>query len=185
MTTNLDILGYTFGHTSAESSVGGTLMYISNDISYVLQNDLQIYSPKELESIFIEILIPNKPSLILGTIYKHPSMKPYKFNKKFLEPLLSKIKAQGKDNFLADFNFNLIKYNQNKGTAEFLEYLFSNNFTPHITFPMISTLTSQILINNIFLNSQSHQSVSGNLTTSISDHLATPICYLIKFQETW
>ena len=98
-------------------------------------------------------------------------MKPYKFNNKFLEPLLSKIKAEGKDNFLAgDFNFNLIKYNQNKGTAEFLEYLFSKNFTPHITLPTRPTLTSQTLI-NIFLKSQSHWSVSENSTTSISDHL--------------
>ena len=147
-------------------------MYISNDISYVLQNDLQIYSLKELESIFIEIVITNKPSPILGTIYKHPSMKPYKFNNKFLEPLLSKTKAEGKGTFLAgDFNFNLLKYNQNKCTAEFLEHIFSNNFTPYITLPTTSTLTSQTLIDNIFLNSQSHQSVSGNLTTSISNHL--------------
>ena len=43
-------------------------------------------------------------------------MKPYKFNNEFLEPLLSKIKAEGKVTFLAGgFNFNLIK---NKGTAE-------------------------------------------------------------------
>ena len=102
-------------------------MYISNNISYVLWNDLQIYSPKELESIFIKIIIPNKPSLILGTIYKCPSMKPYKINKKFLVPLLSKIKADGKVSFSMEFNFNLIKYNQNKGTSEFLEYLFSYN----------------------------------------------------------
>ena len=125
VTTNLDIPRYTFEHTPAESSAGGTLMYMSNDIAYVLRNDLQIYSPKKLESIFIKTLIPNKPSLILGTIYKHPSMKPYKFNNEFLEPLLSKIKAEGKETFLAgDFNFNLIKYNQNKGTAEFLQHLF-------------------------------------------------------------
>ena len=118
-------------------------MYISSDISRVLRNDLQIYYPEELESIFTEILNPNKPSLILGTIYNNPSMKPYTFNNEFLEPLLSKIKAEGKGTFLAgDFNFNLIKYNQNKGTAEFLEHLFSNNFTLHITLSMRSTLTS-------------------------------------------
>ena len=99
-------------------------------------------------------------------------MKPYKFNSEFFEPLLSKIKAEGKVTFLAgDFNVNLVKYNQNKGTAEFLEHLFSNNFTLHITLPTRSTLTSQTPIDNIFLNSQSHRSVSGNLTTSISDHL--------------
>ena len=110
VTMNLDIPIYTFEDTPIESSAGGTLIYISNNISYVLRNDFQIYSPKELESIFIEIIIPNKPSSILGTIYKHPSMKPYKFNNEFVEPFLSKIKAEGKVTFLAgDFNFNLIK----------------------------------------------------------------------------
>ena len=49
VTTNLDIPGYAFEHTPTELSAGGTLMYISNDISYVLRNDLQIYSPKGLE----------------------------------------------------------------------------------------------------------------------------------------
>ena len=46
----------------------------------------------------------------MGTIYKQPSMKPNKFNTKFLEPLLSKLKAEEKVTFLAgDFNFNPIK----------------------------------------------------------------------------
>ena len=99
-------------------------------------------------------------------------MKPYKFNNEFLEPLLSKIKAEGKATFLAgDFNFNLIKYNKNKGTAEFLEHLFSNNFTVHITLPTKSTLTSEKLTDNICFDNPSYCSVSGNLTTSISDHL--------------
>ena len=35
MTMKLDIPGYTFEHTRTESSAGCTLMYISNEISYV------------------------------------------------------------------------------------------------------------------------------------------------------
>ena len=172
VTTNLDIPGYTSEHTPTDSSAGDTLMFISNDFSYVLGDDLQIYSVKELESIFIKIIIPNKPSLILGAIYKRPSMKPYKFDNQFLEPLLSKIKAEGKAKFLAgDVNFNLIKYNQNKRSEEIPEHLFSNNFTPYIILPTRSILTSQTLIDNIFFNNQSYRSVSGNLTTSISDYL--------------
>ena len=93
-------------------------------------------------------------------------MKTYKYNNEFLEPLLPKIKAEGKDTFFAgDFSFNLIKCNQNKGTTEFPEHLFSNIFTPHMTLSTRSTLTLQTLIDNIFLNSQSHWSVSGNLLT--------------------
>ena len=125
MTKNVDIPGYNFEHTPTESSAGGTLIYISNDIFYVLRNNLQIYSLKELQSVFMEIKIPNKPSSILGTMYKHPSVKAYQFKNEFLEQLLSKIKAEGKATFLAGYlNFNLIKYNQNSGTSEFLEHLF-------------------------------------------------------------
>ena len=119
-------------------------MYVFKDISYVLQRDLQIYSLKELEPILIEITILNKPSSLLGTIYKHPSMKPYTLNNKFLEPLLSKIKTEDKITILVrDFNFNLIKYRQNKGSVEFLEHLFSNNFIPQKTIPTIFSLTKK------------------------------------------
>ena len=58
-----------------------------------------------------------------------------------------------------DFNFNLIKLNQNKGTPDFLELLFSNNFI------------LKLLLKTFFANTQDHNSVSGNITTSISDHL--------------
>ena len=51
-----------------------TLMYISEKISYKIQSNLNIYNPKQLESIFIEILRPDHPGGIVGTIYKHPSM---------------------------------------------------------------------------------------------------------------
>ena len=120
-------------------------MNISKDIFYVLQRDLQIYySPKELESVFIEITIPNKPSSLLGTIYKHPSMKLYKLNK-FLEPLLTKFKEGKVTFFKGGLNFNLMKYNQNKGNAEFLEHLFSNNFILQ-TLPLRSTSSSQTLV---------------------------------------
>ena len=80
-------------------------MYVFKDISYVLQRDLQIYSLKELEPILIEITILNKPSSLLGTIYKHPSMKPYTLNNKFLEPLLSKIKTEDKITILVRDQF--------------------------------------------------------------------------------
>ena len=125
-------------------SAGGTLINISKDISYVLWRYLQIYSPKEIESVFIEITIPHKPSSLLGTIYKHPSMKLHKLNK-FLEPLLTKFKEGKVTFFKGGFNFNLMKYNQNKCNAEFLEHLFSNNFILH-TLPSRSTSSSQTLV---------------------------------------
>ena len=71
VTNSSDITTYNIEHTSTELSTTGTVMFISKDNSYILHKDLQIYSPKELESIFLEIIIPNKFSSLLGTNYKH------------------------------------------------------------------------------------------------------------------
>ena len=70
-------------------------------------------------------------------------MKLHKLNK-FLEPLLTKFKEGKVTFFKGGFNFNLMKYNQNKCNAEFLEHLFSNNFILH-TLPSRSTSSSQTL----------------------------------------
>ena len=49
LTTNITIPGYNFEHNPTESKAGGSLMYISDQISYKLGNDLNIYCSKRLE----------------------------------------------------------------------------------------------------------------------------------------
>ena len=75
LTTNIDMPGYNIEHTPTESKAGGCLLYISNKIPYKLQNDLNVYCPKQLESVFIEVLLSNKPSQITDTIYKQKHLK--------------------------------------------------------------------------------------------------------------
>ena len=70
-----------------------------------------------------------------------------------------------------DFNLNLLNYAKNTGTFEFLESVFSNNSTRQINLPTRITGTSSTLIDNVLINSQENLYTSGNLTTSISDHL--------------
>ena len=124
-----------------------------------------------MESTFIETLVPDKSNFIIGTFYKHPLMKPYNFNTSFSQ-LLQKIKRENKKTITTrDFNLNLLNYVKNIGTLEFLESLFSNNVTPQINLPTRIIGTSSTLIDNILINSQENLYTSGNLTTSISDHL--------------
>ena len=112
------------------SAAEGALMYISENLSYKLRKDLQIYSSKELESIFIELLIPNKQNYIIGTVYKHPPMHHFKFNE-LMRNLLSKINHENKKSIIAgDFNLNLLKYTQKRGIHEILECLLHKNVVP-------------------------------------------------------
>ena len=73
--------------TPTESSTGGTLIYLPQKLSYKNRPDLEIYYPKHLESTFIEILLPHKSNFIIGTVYKHPPMKPFSFGTSFLQLL--------------------------------------------------------------------------------------------------
>ena len=67
-----------------------------NTLSYKLRNDLSttLYSPKQLESTFIEISRNGKRNIIVGCIYKHPGMPITHFTDFYLTPLLNKINAE-------------------------------------------------------------------------------------------
>ena len=123
---------------------GGTSTYISQKSSYKLRKDLDMYSSEEIESIFVEILVPYKQNLIVGTIYKNPPMKPHKFCNKFMK-LQSKLKNQNKI-LSGDLNLNLLGYNKKPENHLFLEGIFTNNFFPQIILPTRVTRNSAILI---------------------------------------
>ena len=146
-------------------------MYISDKI-YKLYNVLNIYCSKQLESVFIEVLIPNKQNQLIRTVHKHPSMNVSKFSHEYLTGILTKIKNENKYIILmGDFNVNLINYYKDTGTSEFLEQLFNHKFTPQIMLPTRITEKTATLIDNISVNGQTQKYNSGNITTSISDHL--------------
>ena len=88
---NLNLNNYSFEFTPTETFAGGTLLYIANHLSYKCCNDLNIYKKNELESNFIEIVNPKKSNIIVGVIYRHPSMGLTDFNCNYLNKLLDNI----------------------------------------------------------------------------------------------
>ena len=96
ITTNIEIAGYNIEQTPTESTAGRALKYFSQNISYKPYRNLQIYFPEEIESIFFEVLIPNKQNYLTGTVYKHLSMRHFKFNDDYITPLLNKLKTENK-----------------------------------------------------------------------------------------
>ena len=47
--TNITLPGYRIEHTPTESSKGGALIYINNNLKYKLRNDLKIYKKMNLD----------------------------------------------------------------------------------------------------------------------------------------
>ena len=94
------------------------------------------------------------------------------FNDNHLNILLQKISKEKKNVFLlGDFNVDLLKYDKHAGTNEFIDSLSSYMYLPYILHPTRVTSHSQTIIDNIFSDYVSNEAVSGNLTSTISDHL--------------
>ena len=89
-----------------------------------------------------------------------------------ISPVLHQISSENKTIILlGDFNIDLIKCCTDTSSSEFFNLISSHNLLPHITLPTRITDRSQTLIDNIFSNSTSTNIISGNLTTTVSDHL--------------
>ena len=71
---------------------------------------------------------------------------------------------------MGDFNIDILKYDTNKDSGEFLDKMYTKFLLPYITSPSRVTPRSQTLIDNFFSNIIEEGSNSANLTTKISDH---------------
>ena len=73
---------------------------------------------------------------IVGCIYKHPILTTQEFNFEFLQSLIDKLATENKNILLlGDFNVDLLHYESNNPTREFLDLIFSASLTPQITIP--------------------------------------------------
>ena len=103
-----------------------SLLYIDNNINHIVQDDLCIYKTKEPESVFIKIINSRGKNTIVACAYRHPCMNPTEFIDIYLSELLQKFSKEDKTIMLmGDFNIELLKYDHNKGSASFLDSLYT------------------------------------------------------------
>ena len=172
---DVSIEGYWHYFTPTEPDKGGVILYAAEQHNCKPRRDLDTISYKtySLESVFTEIIIPNKRNILLGFIYRHPSLEVNNFNENDLNPQMDRL-GDKKDVFLlGDFSIDLMKNDIDTHTSTFLETISSHLFVPRIIHPTYITPHAKTFIDNIFSNSQNFsKGKSGNLTISISDHLA-------------
>ena len=110
-------------------------------------------------------------------------MEPKDFNDTFLQNPIEKLSFENKNMILMwDVNIDILKYDTNKDSEEFLVKMYTNFLLPYITSLSRVTPRSQTLINNLLSNIIEDGSKSGNLTTTIFDHFVQFV--LFKTEKT-
>ena len=72
---------------------------------------------------------------------------------------------------MGDYNIDLLKYEHNCATRMFLDMMYSHGLYPLINKPTRITQFTATIIDNVFTNNITHETVNGIITTDISDHL--------------
>ena len=156
---------------------GGCGFYIKNTINYIARHDLDFKSyvklKNEFECKWIEIVSSNakKENLVIGVHYRHPLKQDEEYSK-YLVTTLKKLRKEKKTIIIAgDFNYDLLNYQNNCKTSDFLGTFLEYLYLPHIVGPTRITENKPSLIDNIFVNDLGKQCTSGNLLYKLSDHI--------------
>ena len=180
---NIKIDGYDFIQTSTKSFFGGVGLFVKNGIDYKIREDLNKSIYNVTESVFIEIKHNSNKNLLVGCIYRHHSSIT-EFVDSFLSETLAKIGKEKKKTIalLGDFNVDLLKFDDDINTGNFINLLSTYGFRPLVLQPTRVTSESATLIDNIYINDIEARSIGGNITFSISDHFPQ-FCILNIFEK--
>ena len=103
-----------------EASKGGVLLYAKIGLNIIPRDDISesLYKPKELESLFVEVINPKEANAIVGVMYRHPSMEEHVFNEKFMR-ILKDAKEKENTNFYIAGDFDLLSIPNHSETFDF------------------------------------------------------------------
>ena len=166
----LDYIG-----VKGSSLKGGCGFYIKDTFTPIPRNDLEFKITDvdcETENCWIELVNESGPNIIVGVFYRHPSRKNNIFVDK-LKVTLKKINREKKKTILCgDFNLNLLNFDTDQQTNNFLSNMFQHQFQPCIIEPTrITNSNKPSLVDNIFINTFDDP-FCGNILEHISyDHL--------------
>ena len=156
------------GNSRVGKSGGGVGIYTSNIFQTKVLEELNHMS-SVAETVFIELILPEKKNIIIGEIYKPPQANPNDFLA-ILENILSAPSLENKTCFImGDFNLDLLKCNSCIHCQSFCDIMLAKSFVHLINRPTRIANNSSTLIDNIFTNSLELTN-SGIIISDISDH---------------
>ena len=167
---------------------GGLITYVNSDVCNV--NEYEIVDqlstnvdPEEGEFLFIKIINCKRlpKTVIIGNMYRSPSVSPSNFISNLKHKLLKLNKQQNKLIIIGgDTNIDLIQHDIDIHAQELTETLSAGGYMPLISRPTRITDHSATLIDHIYTNTLNSVTSSGILTVDLSDHLGTYANFLLK-----
>ena len=148
---------------------GGVGIYVSEALDFAQLDNLTCQSAS-MENIAIEITRENRKNIIVTCTYRPPDGNFQDFLVE-LEALLERLRNSRRICFLGgDWNINLLQYNNDRLTTQFIDLLLSYNMIPCTGKPTRIGENSNTLIDCIFTNFLGKAASGVIVETDVSDH---------------
>ena len=168
--------GYDFISKNSSSNSGGVAFFIAKKISFMLKT--YCLNVDNCEDIWIEIKLPSKKRMTIGTIYRHPGHNFYEYQNSIVN-LINSLNNNNKIYvFGGDLNINLLK--DNSLILDYSNTLLSLGCDQTVTAPTrySNNFLNSSLLDHIYTNITTQETITNVIMHDISDHL--PIILGIK-----
>ena len=155
---------------------GGVALFINESINYRIREDLSVFIPHVLESLFIEYESTNKKKHIVGVMYRPntPPRADIEVFSKSVDDIMNIVSTEHKKCIImGDMNIDLLKYDSQDKTKNYLNTIFSHGYLPCITKPTRKTDSTATLIDHIYSNDIVSPYYSSIVITDLADHFGT------------
>ncbi len=161
---------------------GGVGIYVKSDILVKQLPEFSVFADRILETIFVEITLPNNTKYTIGSIYSpgatHPTLTPLELFNEFNEifnNLLDSLCNVPNLILLGDLNLDALLYHENPRVQTYIDSLFSYGLLQLVCKPTRCNDNSATLIDHALTNVKSPIYSISILTSRISDHFPVEI----------
>ena len=166
----VDLANYNFFQHDSLTNAGGAGIYVNKDLQAVSRSDGIKFNIPLVESCWIELQSgSNKPNVIIGCIYRHPTANLPNFIYE-LDRIISSVTSYEAFIF-GDMNIDFLNYDEHTLTEDYLNVICSKNFLHLITKATRITHHTATLIEHMYTNALDMNISSRIIAADVSDHL--------------
>ena len=141
-----------------------------------MRDDLSVFIPNIIETLFIEYDTHEHKREILGVVYK-PNTPPKADLDIFTNTIHELMEKINEERWYAvimgNMNIDVLQYNNHDKTIAYIDEIFTYGFLPTITKPTHISHTSSTLIDHIYSNDYNNFNKAGIIITDVADHYGT------------
>ena len=167
-----ELEGYKYKHVDSTTDAGGVGIYLSNNLSFTVRNDLSLEA-QNCEDLWINVDMDDGSKLVIGVVYRHPGHKYETFCDKLCNNLNSLNLSKTNYLVVGDFNINLLKYGIAGNVTNYVNALNSVGCNICIDRPTRVDTKSSTCIDHVYSNFSPDKLDTQIILSDVSDHFST------------